>query len=55
MGYKSQENAVFIAIHPTTYRGGGISYSRRVKDNSDNTQFEVNRKSLYKNVSMELL
>ena len=24
MRYKSQENAVFIAIHPTTYRGGGF-------------------------------
>jgi hypothetical protein len=22
MRYKKQENAVFIAIHPTTYRGG---------------------------------
>ena len=24
MRYKSQENAVFIAIHPTTYRSGGF-------------------------------
>ena len=24
MRYESQENAVFIAIHPTTYRGGGF-------------------------------
>ena len=24
MKYKSQENAVFIAIHPTTYRSGGF-------------------------------
>ena len=24
MKYKSQENAMFVAIHPTTYRGGGF-------------------------------
>lgn len=33
MKCKSQENAVFIAIHPTTYRSGGFLAHGVVKKN----------------------
>lgn len=40
MRYKSQENAVFIAIHPTTYRSGGFLAHGVLKEGGMDVYFD---------------
>ena len=43
MRYKSQENVVFIAIHPPTYRGGGfLAHGVLKRKRHNNAAFKKN-------------